>query len=61
MRSEVAVPGEDRCDHSAVTRGALTTRLVQVMDTVRVLSNFPVAPFLQAALFPDIAIADAPI
>jgi biopolymer transport protein ExbD len=34
--------------------------LVQVMDTVRVY-QLPVAPFSKAELFPDIAIADAPI
>jgi biopolymer transport protein ExbD len=34
--------------------------LVQVMDTVRVY-ELPVAPFSKAELFPDIAIADAPI
>ncbi len=34
--------------------------LVQVMDTVRIY-QLPVAPFSKAELFPDIAIADAPI
>jgi biopolymer transport protein ExbD len=34
--------------------------LVQVMDAVRVY-QLPVAPFSKAELFPDIAIADAPI
>jgi hypothetical protein len=34
--------------------------LVQVMDTVRVY-QLPVAPFSKGELFPDIAIADAPI
>ena len=34
--------------------------LVQVMDTVRVY-QLPVAPFSKAELFPDIALADAPI
>jgi len=34
--------------------------LVQVMDTVRVY-QLPVAPFSKAQLFPDIALADAPI
>jgi hypothetical protein len=34
--------------------------LVQVMDTVRVY-ELPVAPFSKAELFPDIAIADAPL
>ena len=34
--------------------------LIQVMDTVRVY-QLPVAPFSKAELFPDIAIADAPI
>ncbi|MDP9084649.1 MAG: biopolymer transporter ExbD [Pseudomonadota bacterium] len=34
--------------------------LVQVMDTVR-MYQLPVAPFSKAELFPDIAIADAPI
>jgi biopolymer transport protein ExbD len=34
--------------------------LVQVMDTVRVY-QLPMAPFSKAELFPDIAIADAPI
>ncbi len=34
--------------------------LVQVMDVVRVY-QMPVAPFSKAELFPDIAIADAPI
>jgi biopolymer transport protein ExbD len=33
--------------------------LVQVMDTVRIY-QLPVAPFSKAALFPDIAIGDAP-
>ena len=34
--------------------------LVQVMDAVRIY-QLPVAPFSKAELFPDIAIADAPI
>jgi biopolymer transport protein ExbD len=34
--------------------------MVQVMDTVRVY-QLPVAPFSKGELFPDIAIADAPI
>ncbi len=34
--------------------------LIQVMDTVRVYQE-PVAPFSKAELFPDIAIADAPL
>ena len=34
--------------------------LVQVMDTVRVY-QLPVAPFSKAELFPDVALADAPI
>jgi biopolymer transport protein ExbD len=34
--------------------------LVQVMDTVRVY-QLPVAPFSKGELFPDIALADAPI
>src|ERR1700738_701426 len=34
--------------------------MVQVMDTIRVYQQ-PVAPFSKGELFPDIAIADAPI
>jgi biopolymer transport protein ExbD len=34
--------------------------LVQVMDTVRVY-QMPVAPFSKGELFPDVALADAPI
>lgn len=34
--------------------------LIQVMDTVRVYQE-PVAPFSKAELFPDVAIADAPL
>ena len=59
-QGQIAVSADDRRHHPARPGDVTYDTLVQVMDAVRVY-QLPVAPFSKAELFPDIAIADAPI